>query len=133
LSLPPEAELDGPEQRQSPGHERDKRNRDVEPKGLNMLEFWSEVAFEVVLDDKDAEELGIAVSAKYVPGEGGQAETGDGQRVKAAESVTPTSGQDGPEEYGAAGKNDGGGSFGEDGETEKKAEEQQCQPGPPRR
>ncbi len=36
-----------------------------------MLEFGSEVALEVVLDDENVEEIRVAAGAKDVPGESG--------------------------------------------------------------
>ena len=42
------------------------------------MEFGSEEAFEIVFDDEDAEEIGIAAGAKDVPGKCGEAESGDG-------------------------------------------------------
>ena len=56
----------------------------------------SEEAVEIVLDDEDAEEVGVAAGTEDVPGEGGKAETGDGDRMKAAEGVAPAIGEEGP-------------------------------------
>jgi len=43
-----------------------------------VLELGSEEAVEVVFDDEDAEEVGIAAGTEDVPGECGEAEGGDG-------------------------------------------------------
>jgi hypothetical protein len=89
-----------------------------------VLELGSEEAVEIVLDDEDAEEIGVAAGAEDVPGKSGEAEAGDGDGVKAAEGVAPAFGEDGPEKNGAAGENYCGGTFGESGETKEKAEEE---------
>ncbi len=47
-----------------------------------MLKSRSEVALEIVLDDKDAKEVGVAPAAENVPGKGSDAERDDGKRVK---------------------------------------------------
>jgi hypothetical protein len=94
-----------------------------------MLEFGGEVALEIVLDDEGAEEVGVAASAENVPGEGGEAEGGEGGRMEEAEGVAPALGKERPEKNGAAGENDGGGAFGEDGEAEEKTEEDEGEPG----
>src|SRR5580692_2568284 len=98
------------------------KNWDVIPNGLDVLELGSEEAVEIVLDDEDAEEVGVAAGAENVPGESGEAETGDGDGMKAAKGVAPAFCEDGPEKNGAAGEDDGGGTFGEGGEAEKKTE-----------
>jgi hypothetical protein len=77
-----------------------------------VLEFGSQVALEVVFDDEDAEEIGIASSTQDVPGRSSEAETSDGHRMKATETVPPTLGEGRPEENGAAGKNNCCGAFG---------------------
>ena len=88
-----------------------------------MLELGSEIAPEIVFDDEDAEEVGIAACAVDVPGKRGQTEAGDGDRVKAAECVAPALGEDSPQQYCPAGKYDGRGTFGENGETKEEAKE----------
>ena len=80
-----------------------------------MLEFGGEVALEVVFDDEDAEEIGVTAGAKDVPGKSGEAEGGEGGGMEEAEGVAPALGEERPEKNGAAGENDGGGAFGEDG------------------
>jgi len=88
-----------------------------------VLEFGGEVAFEIVLDDEDAEEIGVAAGAQDVPGEGGQAEGRERSGMKEAQGVAPAFGEERPKENGAATENDRCGAFGEDGEAEKEAEE----------
>jgi len=119
------SEEGGPEKRQSPWSKGDEKYRNVIPEGLDVLEFAGEVALEIVLDDEHAEEVGIAPGTDDVPGEGRETEAGDGQRMKAAEGVTPASGECRPQQYAAAGKNDGGRSLCERGESEEKAKEEQ--------
>jgi len=118
----------GPDQRQGPWGEGDEEYRNEKPARLDVLEFGGEVAFEIVLDDEDAEEIGIATGTKDVPGEGGKTEAGNGYRVEAAEGVTPASGECRPQQNATAGKNDGGGTLRERGEAEEKAEENQGEP-----
>ena len=88
-----------------------------------MLELGSEEAVEIVFDDEDAEEIGIAAGAEDVPRKGGETEAGDGDGVKAADGVAPTLGEEGPEKDSAAGENDGRGTFGESGEAEEKTKQ----------
>src|SRR5258708_7140505 len=112
-----------------PRIDREDKNRDVKPNRLDVLELGSEEAVEIVLDDKDAEEVGVAAGAEDVPGKSGEAEAGDGDWMKAAEGVSPAFGEGCPEEDRSAGENDCGGTFGESGEAEKKAEQQGCKEG----
>src|SRR6266436_5486220 len=93
-----------------------------------MLELGGEITLEIVFDDEDAEEIGIAAGAESVPGESGEAEGGECDGMKEAEGVAPALGEERPEENGAAGENDGGGAFGEDGEAEEETEEKEGQP-----
>jgi len=51
-----------------PWKQRDEENGDVKPKGLDVLEFGSEVAFEIVLDDEDAEENRVAAAQRMYQG-----------------------------------------------------------------
>jgi len=88
-----------------------------------VLEFGGEEALEIVFDDEDAEKIGVAAGAEDVPGKSGEAKGRDGRRMKEAESVAPALGEERPEKDGAAGENDRGGAFGEDGEAEEEAEE----------
>ena len=90
-----------------------------------MLEFGREVALEIVFDDEDTEKIGIAAGAEDVPGKSGEAKGRDGRRMKEMEGVAPALGEERPEENGAAGKNDRGGAFGEDGEAEEETEEKE--------
>jgi len=90
-----------------------------------VLEFGGEVALEIVLDDEDAEEIGIAQGTKDVPGERGETEAGNGDGMEAADGVTPAPGDCRPQQHAPAGKNDGGGAFRESGEAEEQAEKEQ--------
>jgi len=87
-----------------------------------VLKFGGEVALEIVFDDENAEEIGVAAGAEDVPGEGGEAEGRDCGGVKEAGGVAPSLGEERPEENSAAGENDAGGAFGEYGETEEETE-----------
>jgi len=107
-----------------PGKDPEKKNGDVIPNGLDVLELGSEEAVEIVLDDEDAEEVGVATGAKDVPGKSCEAEAGDGDGVKTAEGVAPALGERGPEENSATGENYCGGTFGESGEAKKGPEEE---------
>jgi len=93
-----------------------------------VLEFGGEVALEIVFDDEDAEEVGVAAGAEDVPGESGEAEGREGGGMKEAEGVAPALGEERPEENGAAGEDDGGRAFGEDGEAEEETEEKESEP-----
>ena len=112
------------EQERGPGQKSDEQDRNVKPEGLDVLELGSEEAVEIVLDDEDAEEIGVAAGAEDVPGKSGEAETGDGDGMKAAEGGAPALGEHGPEKDSTAGENDCGGAFGESGEAEEKTEEE---------
>src|SRR2546430_12847929 len=93
-----------------------------------MLEFGGEVALEIVLDDEDAEEIGVAAGAEDVPRKSGHTERSDCGGMKEAEAVGPAFREKRPGKNGAAGENDGGGTFGEDGETKEETEENEGQP-----
>jgi len=82
-----------------------------------VLELWREEAIEIVFDDKNAEEVGVAVGAENVPGKSGEAEAGNGDGVKTPEGVAPALGEGGPEKNGSAGEDEGCGTFGEGGEA----------------
>jgi len=122
------SEEGGPDQRQRPRSEGDEKDRNVKPERLDVLEFGGDVALEIVLDDEDAEEIGIAAGTKDVPGEGGETEAGDGERMEAAEGVAPAPCKCRPQQYAAAGENDGGGTLCERGEAKEEAEENQGEP-----
>ena len=100
------------------------KNWDVIPDRLDVLELRREKAVEIVLDDEDAEEVGVATGAEDVPGKSGEAEAGDGDGMKAVKGLAPAFCEDRPEKNGAAGEDDGGGTFGESGETKKSPEEE---------
>ena len=107
-----------------PWKDCENKNGDVIPDGLDVLKLGSEEAVEIVFDDEDAKEVGVAAGAEDVPGKGGEAETGDGDGMKAAKGVAPAFCKNGPEKNGAAGQDDGGRTFGEGGEAEKNPEEE---------
>ena len=72
------------------------------------MEFGNQVALEVVLDDEDAEEVGVAASAEDVPGQGSEAEGSDSGRMKEAERVAPALRKECPKEDRPAAENDAG-------------------------
>ena len=74
-----------------PRGEGNKQNGEVKPEGLNVLEFGSEISLEVVFDDEDSEEIGIAVSAQDVPRQCGEAETEECDGMKKPEDAAPES------------------------------------------
>jgi len=76
-----------------------------------VLEFGREVAPEIVLDDEDAEEVGVAAGAEDVPGEGGEAKRRESGGMKEAEGVAPALGDERPEKNGATGEDDTAGPF----------------------
>ena len=86
-----------------------------------MLEFGCEVAFEIVFDYEDAEEVGVAAGAEDVPGQGGCTESGACCGIKQAECVTPAFGENGPKKNRATAQNDGGGAFCQDRKPEEKS------------
>ena len=94
-----------------------------------MLEFGSEEAFEVVFDDENAKEIGIAAGTEDVPGKGSDAKADEGDGMKAAKRIAPAFGEDRPQQNSAAGKNDCGGPFRENGEAQEEAEENESEPG----
>src|SRR5215469_7034183 len=100
------AQATGKQEQEGPRKEGNQKNRSVEPERLDVLEFRGEEALEIVLDDEDTKKIGIASGAQDVPGKGGEAETGDGQRVKAPESVAPALGEGCPKQNAAAGQNE---------------------------
>src|ERR1700719_2209855 len=107
-----------------PWKDCENKNGDVIPDRLGVLELGSEEAVEIVLDDEDAEEVGIAAGAEDVPGKSGEEEAGDGQGMKTAEGVAPAFCEDGPEKGRTAGENYCGGAFGESGQAEEETEEE---------
>jgi len=62
-----------------------------------VLEFGSEVALEIVLDDEDAEEIGVAAGAEDVPRECSEAERHESGGMKEAAGVAPALGEERPE------------------------------------
>jgi len=76
-----------------------------------VLEFGRQVAFEVVLDDEDAEEIGIVAGAEDVPGQGGQTKGSHCRGMKQAESIAPALRENSPEENRSSAQDNGGGTF----------------------
>ena len=94
----------GTDEKNGPREKGEEKDGDVIPEWLDVLEFRSEVALEVVFDDEDAKEVWIAAGAEDVPRESGEAEGDDGDGVKEAENVAPLFGEQSPEKDGAAGE-----------------------------
>src|SRR6266851_6593673 len=117
-----------PEENRRPWKNGEEEDGSVVPERLDMLEFGGDVAFEIVLDDEDAEEIGIAAGAEDVPRESGEAKRDEGDGMKEAEGVAPALGEERPEENGAAGENDGGGTFGEYGQAKEETEKKEREP-----
>jgi len=88
------------------------------------------VAFEIVLDDEDAEEIRIAAGAEDVPGKSGEAEGRDGGGMKEAEGV---GGQrlrrSAQKKNGAAAENNGRRAFRQDSEAEEETRKDESKPG----
>src|ERR1700693_1342745 len=97
-----ESRRGGSDHEKRPRQESDEKNGNVIPERLDVLEFGSEVALEIVFDDEDAEEIGVAVGAEDVPGQSSQAESSDCGGMEQAECVAPAHGDDGPEKDCAA-------------------------------
>ena len=88
-----------------------------------MFEFGSEIAFEIVFDDEDRKETGIAARAKNVPRQSREAECEDGGGMQQTEGITPAPREERPEKHCAAAKDECGGSLCERGESEETAKE----------
>src|SRR4029077_17336801 len=82
--------------KERPRKNRDEYDRNVEPEGLDVLEFRSQVALEVVFDDEDAEEVGVASGAEDAPGQCSKAEGSDCGGMEEAERVAPALGKKRP-------------------------------------
>jgi len=80
-----------------------------------VLEFGREKALEIVFHDEDVEEIGIAPAAKDIPGECGDAERCDSDRMKTAEGVTPALGEGCPKQHATASEDQSGRTFGQRG------------------
>jgi len=106
-----------------PRKQSDQENWQVIPEWLDVLEFGSKEALEIVLDDEDAEKVGVAASAENVPRERGEEEGRNRSGVNEPEGVAPALGEERPEKNGAAAKNNGGGAFCKNGEAEEKTEQ----------
>src|SRR5713101_4152920 len=111
-----------PEENRRPWKNGEEEDGSVVPEGLDVLEFGGEVALEIVLDDEDAEEIGVAAGAEDVPGKTGEGKRHESGGMKEAEGVAPALGDERPEKNGAAGEDDSGRAFREDGEPQEKTE-----------
>ena len=74
------------------------------------------------------EEIGIAARAEDVPGQGGGAERNDRHGMKQTNRIAPALRAERPKKYSAAGEDDRGWAFCENGKAEKKSEEDQLDP-----
>ena len=83
----------GPEKECGPREESHQKDGAVEPERLDVLEFGSEVALDIVFDDEYAEEIRIALGAQNVPGKSSETEGRDGSRMKQTQSVAPAFGE----------------------------------------
>jgi hypothetical protein len=93
-----------------------------------MLEFGGEVALEIVLDDEDVEEVGVAAGAEDVPGKSSETEGREGDGMKKSKGLAPAFGEERPEKYGASGENDGGWALCQDREAKEQTEEKEGGP-----
>src|SRR5260370_33688518 len=85
---------DSPKQQRDPGKKSHQQNWPVVPEGLDVLEFGGEVALEIVLDDEDAEEVGVAAGAEEIPREcGGGKRDGSGRVRKGGGASRTASGR----------------------------------------
>src|SRR5260370_40456558 len=80
---------DSPKQQRDPGKKSHQQNWPVVPEGLDVLEFGGEVALEIVLDDEDAEEVGVAAG-------GGGKTGGRGEGKRRARGRREKGGRGGP-------------------------------------
>jgi len=95
------------EESREPGKSQPGEDREIEPEGLNVLEFGGEEALDVVTDDEFVEEgLAVGEVAGEVPGQGGE---GGGQGSLPVAAVEPGDGE---------GQDEGDETFGENGEAE---------------
>src|SRR5258708_27811632 len=79
---------------------------------------------DVVEDDEDAEERGVAAGAEEGLGRSGYAGRGGCGWMRETEDIARALGENRRENAGAATKNYRSGAFGEDGKTERKTEEE---------
>lgn len=95
------------EESREPGKSQPGEDGEIEPEGLNVLEFGGEEALDVVTDDEFVEEgLAVGEVAGEVPGQGGE---GGGQGSLPVAAVEPGDGE---------GQDEGDETFGENGEAE---------------
>ena len=114
---------------EGPGKNGEQRYGNIEPERLDVLEFGCEVAPEVVLDEKNAEEVGITARAEDVPREGSEAEAEDGDGMKAPQGIAPALGADGPKKNRTARKDDCSRAFRKNGKAKEETEENEGEPG----
>src|SRR5258708_33120907 len=108
----PRASLEScPQKCSGPRKETHKHDWEIKPERLDVPELGREVALEIVFDDEDAEEVGIAAGTEDVPGEGGEGEGRGCGGGEEGESVAPALGEDRPEKKNAARENGGGGAL----------------------
>src|SRR5262249_20590858 len=83
---------------------------------------------EVMLDDEDGQEVGIAAGADEIPGKSREQKERDRGRRGQPDGGAPAFGDQGPEENGPAGKNQRCRSFTKNRESQEKSKEQQREP-----
>lgn len=127
LPITQRADFDGSQER-CPRKKSNQDDRHVKPERLDMLEFGSEEAFEVVLDDENAKEFGVAAGTEQVPGKRGEAKAGEYDGMKAAEGVAPAFCENSPKKKSAARENDRGRTFRKNGEAKEVSEENKSEP-----
>src|ERR1700739_3994897 len=71
-----------PDQKRGPRKESHQQHRGIKPEGLDMLEFRSEVALEIVFDDENAKEIRVAACADDIPGQSRRTHSNDAHRMK---------------------------------------------------
>lgn len=84
-----------------------------------------EVALEIVLDEKNMEEVGIGARAEGVPGKSDNQEGQNCERMEHAEGGAEFSGGNGPQKNAATGENERGRTLGEGRDAQPEAEEKQ--------
>src|SRR5260370_34153703 len=89
---------DSPKQQRDPGKKSHQQNWPVVPEGLDVLEFGGEGALEIVLDDEDAEEVGVAAGAEDETGERRGGERSERDRMEEAGRGAPARCEKTPEQ-----------------------------------
>jgi len=118
-----ESFLPGGNQQGSPGQESQQEHGAKKPERLFVLEDWSEVALKIMLEDKCVDEIGVAVGAEDVPGQGYDREGGDCRRMYQAECGAPLTSCQRPNSDGSSSEDNCCGAFSKCGESERCAEE----------